>query len=112
MKFIRVNYQPAVNEHLTPKVYVDNAIDEISLVSNVQDNDFNNYHSTNTSSITLHKQAANDNEVITTANVDQFHNDNEGSRQDLGLEVYNESSHLVKSIQNNDLYDNKTNKFR
>ena len=31
IKFVKVNYQPAVNEHLTSKVYVDTAIDESSL---------------------------------------------------------------------------------
>ena len=31
IKFVKVIYQPAVNEHLTPKVYVDTAIDEPSL---------------------------------------------------------------------------------
>ena len=28
IKFVKVNYQPAVNEHLTPKIYVETAIDE------------------------------------------------------------------------------------
>ena len=28
IKFVKVNYQTAVNEHLTPKVYVDTAIEE------------------------------------------------------------------------------------
>ena len=40
IKFVKVNYQPAVNEHLTPKIYVDNAIDGLSLVRNNQDNGF------------------------------------------------------------------------
>ena len=39
----QVNYQPAVNEHLTTKINVDNAIDEPSLVRNFQNNDFNSY---------------------------------------------------------------------
>ena len=34
IKFVKVNYQPAVNEHLTPKIYVDNKIDEATLVRN------------------------------------------------------------------------------
>ena len=42
IKFVKVNYQPAVNEHLTPKVYVDTAIDGPSLVRNNQANNFNN----------------------------------------------------------------------
>ena len=28
IKFGKINYQPAVDSHLTPKIYVDNAIDE------------------------------------------------------------------------------------
>ena len=40
IKFVKVNYQPAVNEHLTPKIYVDNAIDGLSLVRNNQYNGF------------------------------------------------------------------------
>ena len=59
--FVQVNYQPAVNEHLTPKIYVNNAIDEISLVRNNQDNDFNNCILTNISSITLNSETVKDN---------------------------------------------------
>ena len=59
------------------KNYVDNSIDESSLVGNNKDNDFGNYNLTNINSITLNKQAENDNEVITKTYVDQFHIDNE-----------------------------------
>ena len=59
------------------KNYVDNSIDESSLVINNKDNDFGNYKLTNLNSITLNKQAENDNEVITKAYVDQFHQENE-----------------------------------
>ena len=45
--------------------YVDNSIDKSSLVRNNRDNDFGNYNLTNINSITLNKQAENDNEVIT-----------------------------------------------
>ena len=55
----------------------------------------------------MNKQAENDNEVITKAYVDQFHQENERSRRDVELDFYNESSELVKSIQDNDLYDKK-----
>ena len=107
IEFVKVNYQPAVNEHLTPKIYVDTAIDETSLVRNNKDNDFGKYNLTNISSITLKKQAENDNEVITKAYVDQFHQENERSRRDVGLDLYNESNDLVKNNQDNDLNDNK-----
>ena len=88
-------------------MYVDNAINEATLVRNNQDNDFSNYNLTNINSITLNKQAENDNEVITKAYVDQFHQENERSRQDLGIDYYDESSDLVKNNQDNDLNDNK-----
>ena len=88
-------------------MYVDNAIDEASLVRNNQDNDFGNYNLSNINSITLNKQAENDNEVITKAYVDQFHQENERSRRDLGIDFYDESSDLVKNNQDNDLKDNK-----
>ena len=41
-RFIQVNQWPQLDSHLTPKLYVDNAVDESSLVRNNQDNDFNN----------------------------------------------------------------------
>ena len=41
-RFIQVNQWPQIDSHLTPKLYVDNAVDESSLVRNIQDNDFNN----------------------------------------------------------------------
>ena len=88
-------------------MYVDNAVDESSLVRNNQDNDFNNNNLTNRNSITLITQAVNDNQVITKAYVDQFHQENERSRRGLGIDFYNESSDIVKNNQDNDLNDNK-----
>ena len=88
-------------------MYVDNAVDEPSLVRNNQDNDFNNNNLTNINSITLNTQAVNDNQVITKAYVDQFHQENERSRRDVGLDFYDESSDLVKNNQDNDLNDKK-----
>ena len=83
-RFIQVNQWPQIDSHLTPKYYVDNAIDEKSLVRNNQDNDFNNNNLTNLNNITLIKQTENDNEVKTKTYVDQVHQENERSRQDLG----------------------------
>ena len=57
-----------------------------NLVRRDRDNDFNNYSLNNISSITLNSQAVNDNEVITKAYVDQFHQENERTRRDVGLE--------------------------
>ena len=107
IKFVKVNYQPAVNEHLTPKVYVDTAIDEPSLVRNNKDNDFGIYNLTNINSITLNTQEVNDNQVITKAYIDQFHQENERSRRELAIDFHNESSDIVKNNQDNDLNDNK-----
>ena len=55
----------------------------------------------------MNKQAANDNEVITKTYVHQFHQENERSRRDVGLDSYNESSDLVKNNQDNDPNANK-----
>ena len=65
-RFVRVNQMPQIDSHLTAKLYVDNAIDEATLVTNNQD-DFNNYNLTNIKSITLNTEAVNDNQVITKA---------------------------------------------
>ena len=89
------------------KLYVENTIDEVSIVRNDKDNDFKNFNLTNINSITLNKQAENDDEVITKSNVDQFHNNNERNRRDVGLSFYNEEVDLVKNNQDNDFNDNK-----
>ena len=107
IKFVKVNYQPAHPNYLTPKIYVDYILDESSLLRKNKDNDFGNYNLTNINSITLNKQAENDNEVITKAYVEQFHQENERSRRDFGMDFYDESSDLVKNNQDNDLNDNK-----
>ena len=105
-RFIQVNQCPQIDSHLTPKLYVDTEIDQSSLVRNNQDNDFSNNNLTNINSITLNTQAVNDNQVITKAYVDQFHQGNERSRRDLGIDFYNESDDIVKNNQDNDLSDN------
>ena len=106
-RFIQVYQIPQIDSHLTAKLYVDNAIDETSLVRNNKDNDFGNYNLTIINSITLNTQAVNDNQVITKAYVDQFHQENERSRRDYGLDFYDEASDLVKNNQDNDLNDKK-----
>ena len=88
-------------------MYVDNSIDETSLVGNNQYNDFNNHNLNNIKRITLNCQAVNDNQVITKAFVDQFDQENEPSRRDLGIDFYDESSDLVMNNQDNDFNDNK-----
>ena len=105
-RFIQVNQWPQIDSHLTPRLYVDNAIDESSLVRNNQDIDFNKNHLTNINSITLKTQAVIYNQVITKSFVDQFQQENERSRRDLGIDFYNEARIIVKNIQNNNLNDN------
>ena len=104
-KFIRVNQLPQIDSHLTAKLYVDNSLDEPLFVRNNQAIDFNNYKLTNINSITLNTQAVNNNHVITKAYVDQFLQENERSRKDVGLSFYNESSDLVKNNKDKDLND-------
>ena len=101
-----MNQWPQIDSHLPPKLYVDNALDELSLARINQDNNFNNHNPTNINSITLNKQAENDNEVITKAYVNQFHQENERSRRDLGIDFSDESNDLVKNVQDNDFNDN------
>ena len=106
-KFVKVNCQPAVIEHLITKIYVEKAIDQPTLMRNNQNNDFNNYNLTNKNSNTLNTQAVKDNQVITKAYVDQFHQENERSRRQLGIGFYDESGDLIKNNQDNDFNDNK-----
>ena len=58
-RFIQVNQLLQMDCHLTAKLYVDESIDESSLVRSNQDNDFNNINLTKTNSITFNKQAEN-----------------------------------------------------
>ena len=96
------------NSRLIAKFYVDNVVDEVSIVRNNQDNDLNFHNSTNLKNITLNTQAVKDNQLITKAYEYHFHQVNERSRRDLGIDSYDESSDLVKNKQDNDLNDNKS----
>ena len=98
----------AFDSHLTAKLYVDNSIEKSSLVRMKKEIDFENFNLTNKNSITLNAQAVIDNQVITKAYVDQFHNDNERNRRDLGLSFYDEQVNLVKNSQDSDFSDNKS----
>ena len=82
-------------------MYANNATDEISLVQNFHDKDFNNINQTNNKSITLNTQAVNDNQVTTKFYVDQFHRENEGSKRGLSIDFFIESNDLVKNNQVN-----------
>ena len=102
-RFVQANQLPQIDSHLTAKLYLDNSIDEPSLVRNNQDKDFNNHNLNDIKSITQNTQAVNDNQVITKTYVDQIHQTNERSRRDLGIGFYIESNDLVKNNQDNDL---------
>ena len=95
-RFIQVHQLPQNDSHSTAKLYVDNAIDEISFVRKNRDNNFNKNNSTNINSITLNTQAVNDDQNFTKACVDQFHQKNQQSRQDLVMDFYDELSDLVQ----------------
>ena len=107
MKFDKVKYQPAVNEHLTPKKYVDTSIDETSVVRDNEDFDFDILNLTKINRITPKTQAVNDNQVITKSYVDQFHQENERSGWDVGLDFYDEWNDLVTNNQDNKFDINK-----
>ena len=55
----------------------------------------------------MNTQAVNDNHVTIKVYVDQFHNDNEKNRRDLGLSFHDEEVDLVKNNQDSDFNDNK-----
>ena len=84
-RFIQINQLPQIDSHLTAKFYVGNAREEVSIVRISQDNDCNINNPININRITLNTQAVNDNQIITKAYVDQFHQDTERWRRDLGL---------------------------
>ena len=94
-RFFQVSHFHQFHSQLTAKLYVDNAIDEPSLVGNNQDNDFNKFNKTYKNNTTLNTRAFNDNQVITKAYVDQFHQENERSRRDLSKDFSDESCDLV-----------------
>ena len=77
VRSVKVNSVPAKSKHLSPEQAVDDAIDETSFARNNPDNHFNNHKQTNINSPTLNTRAVNDNQVITKAYVDQFHQENE-----------------------------------
>ena len=93
-RFIQVNQLPQIDSHLTAKLYVDNAISKLKSY-------VNELHEIN------RKKLVNSVEVITIADVDQFHQEKERTRRDLGIDFYDESNDLVKNNQDNNLNDNK-----
>ena len=100
---IKINSFPTLEEHLTPKIYVDNAIsysvDDASLLRldpdeklKLDEPDSILLNSTLTSPKTII-------ELPTKSYVDSLHGENERSRRDLGIDFYDESSTLVRFNQ-------------
>ena len=106
-RFIQVIQLPQIDSPFTAKLYDDNPIDESSLVKNIQNNNIDNSNLTKINSFILNTRAVNGNQVITKAYVDQFHQENDLSRRDLGYDFYEKLNDSVKSNQANDLNDNK-----
>ena len=106
-RFIQVNRSPQTDSHLTAKLYVDIAIEESSVVRNIKDEDFINNNFTKINSITSNTQAVNDNQNITKAYVDLFHQENEHSRRDIGLSFNDEEVNLVKNSHDKNHNDTK-----
>ena len=96
-----------MNEHLTPKVYVDSAIDETSLLG-LDPNE--KLDLDNQDSIILNSTLTSPKKIIEIpikAFIDSLHEEKERSRKDLGVDFHDESSDLLKYNQDNDLNDNK-----
>ena len=95
-RFVQVNQLPQIDSHLTAKLYVDNTIDESSLLRLDPDEkiDLDNEDSIFLkSSLSSPKTAI---EIPTKAFIDSLHEENERSRRGLGIDFSDESSDLVK----------------
>ena len=106
-RFIQVIQWPEIDSHLTAKFYVDNSIDESSLLRldpdeklNLEEGDSILLNSALTSPKTII-------ELPTKSYIDSLHEENERNRKDLGSDFYDESNELVKNNQDNDFNDNK-----
>ena len=105
-KIVKINYNPAVDSHLTTIKHVVNAIDEKSLVCNNKDNDFSTHDLANIKSNSLKSQAVNYNDGHTKSYADQFKQVNEQSRRGVGLDFFDKSSDLVTHFRDHGFNDN------
>ena len=106
-RFIQVNQLPQIDSHLTAKLYVDNAIDQSSVVRNNKDNDFGNYKLTNINSITINNNPTDDNHVSNKKYIDDELNKNTIVRFNQTLQNY------LKISVGNDIYNlTKHNKIQ
>ena len=97
---------PQIDSHLTAKLYVDNAIDQPSLLRLDPDEtlDLDNQGSIILNSLLTEPKTII--EIPTKAYIDSLYEENERSRRDVGIDFYDESSDLVKNNQSNDFNDN------
>ena len=96
---IKVNSYPTLDEQLTPKFYVDNCVDEESLL---RLDPKGKIHYGKLDSIFLNSSITSPRTIIelpTESYVDSLHGENERSRRGLGLDFYDESSTLVRFNQ-------------
>ena len=97
--WIKVNKWPRDGEHLTPKLYVDNAIHESSLLRLHRDEKLKLDEQDSILLDSILKPPNTIIELPTKSYVDSLHGENERSRRDLGLDFYDESSTLVRFNQ-------------
>ena len=106
-RFIQVNPLPQIDSHLTAKLFVDDAVDESSLLR-LDPNE--NIDLDNQDSIILNSTLTSPKTIIeipTKSYFDSLHEENERSRRDLGIDFFDESNDLVKNNQDKDLNDIK-----
>ena len=97
--WVKVNKWPRDAEHLTPKIYVDDAISESSLLRLHRDEKLNldEQNSILLDSVLIPPGTMI--EIPAKSYFDSLHGENERSRRDLGLDFYDESSTLVRFNQ-------------
>ena len=115
---------PAIGEHPTPKLYVDNALHDIigyvnslqeinrnrrdlSSVFNDQDNEFDNNKLTNLDSVTVNRNPISDNELSNMKYIDDELDNNTIIRFNQTLENY-----LIVSVGNVTYYITKYDKIQ
>ena len=101
--WVKANKWPRDVEHLTPKLYVDNAIsDSVDESSLLRLDTKGKIHYGKLDSIFVNTSVTSPRTIIelpTKSYVDSLHGENERSRRDLGLDFYDESSTLVRFNQ-------------
>ena len=96
VRFVKVNSLPAVSQQLTPNQYVDDALDEPTLVRNSKNNDFNNHSLSNMSQITQNSKPIDDNHVVTKSYADSLSGKN-GNRPGLSTVINNQDNEFNKN---------------